>query len=277
MRDRENNLLDRLVEAVRASPKYRNVCADFIANLGAREIAKGRSLKEATKATKNKLHQVGGAYLDHEMDYAGWRHELEGASRSAHQDDFPRVCAEIMSHHVSTRERLRLVDRFYATTLAGLPPIRTVLDIACGFNPLAIPWMPLAADAEYYAYEVYRDMVDFLNAFLTAARVRGCAEALDATQLGSTPRADLAFLLKAIPCLEQIDKSIGGRLLEGIDADHLLVSFPVRSLGGREKAMTVNYEDRFRQLVERKAWGIKRFEFESELAFLVTKEPSASR
>ena len=82
----------------------------------------------------------------------------------------------------------------------------------------------------------------------------------------------MALILKTIPCLEQLDKTAGLRLLETIQAEHILVSFPVHSLGGRSKGMVENYEARFHALVQGKRWAIQRFEFATELAFLVTKE-----
>ena len=81
----------------------------------------------------------------------------------------------------------------------------------------------------------------------------------------------MAFILKAIPCLEQVDKSAGLRLLETINADYLVVSFPAHSLGGKNKGMTANYESRFYKLVTHKPWSIQRFEFPGELVFLVSK------
>ena len=78
-------------------------------------------------------------------------------------------------------------------------------------------------------------------------------------------------MLKALPCLEQVDKSVGLQLLETISADALVVSFPAYSLGGRHKGMVVNYEARFWQLVAGKNWSISRFEFPTELVFLIRK------
>ena len=72
---------------------------------------------------------------------------------------------------------------------------------------------------------------------------------------------------KTIPCLEQVDKTIGRRLLEQIQAEVLLVSFPVHSLGGRSKGMLQFYENHFRQLAADLPWRITRFEFASELVF----------
>ncbi len=84
-------------------------------------------------------------------------------------------------------------------------------------------------------------------------------------------KVHLALLLKAIPCLEQLDKQLPLRLLKEIRAQHLLVSFPVASLGGRGKGMRANYEKHFMQLVEGHPWKVQRFEFLGELAYLVTK------
>ena len=263
--------LDRLVNAVLASRKYENICEDFIRGVGSRELAKRRRLKDAIKATKNKLHQVGGAYLDRKMDYALWLSEIEKAYQSGNGDDYLQACAQIMSHHSSTKERLEILDQFYATILAELAPVHTVLDLACGLNPLSIPWMPLAENATYYAYDIYRDMIGFLNAFMEIASVRGGAQTRDVIQSCPTHRVDVAFILKTIPCLEQVYKHAGFRLLDALNAEYLLVSFPVSTLGGRKKGMAINYEARFREFVAEENWSIERFEFATELAFLVAK------
>jgi 16S rRNA (guanine(1405)-N(7))-methyltransferase len=264
--------LELLVQAVRKSPKYRNVCPDVVRNVGTRELAAQRNLREAVKATKNKLHQVGGAYLD-AADYAGWLEQMRSAARPGNELELRRICREAMKHHSSTRERLAILDQFYARTLAGLPPPQVVLDIACGLNPLAISWMPFPPGVQYYPYDMYADLADFLNAFMAIAGVRGQAEACDVSSCPPTRRADLALILKTLPCMEQLGagKLAGARLLEAVQADHLLVSFPVRSLGGKDKRMLQNYEAHFQELLRGKAWAVQRFEFSSELAFLIRK------
>jgi 16S rRNA (guanine(1405)-N(7))-methyltransferase len=261
--------IDALVTAVCKSTKYRHICEDAVRGIGERELAKGRRLKDAVKATKRKLHQVGGAYLEGGLDYAAWLNDLRAASENS--GDFRRTCAQIMGHHASAQERLDILDEFYATVLADLPPARSVLDLACGLNPLAIPWMGLPDGATYYAYDIYEDMVAFLRAFMALTPVRGQAAACDVLGSCPTPRVDLALMLKSIPCLEQIDKSAGAQLLDTIDAQYLLVSFPVHSLGGRSKGMPANYEAHFRELIAGKGWAIRRFAFATELAFLISK------
>ena len=265
------NDLERLVEAVRSTHKYRTIAPDLVRDLGVRELAKGRGWKGAVKATKRKLHQVAGAYMDMGPRYPEWLREL----RAARLDGFEplrEACAQLMEHHSSTRERLPLLDEFYTPLLAGLPPIHRVLDIGCGLHPLALPWMGLPADVEYIALDIYEDMAAFLNEFFALLPVRGRAEACDVLRSLPEQRVDLAFLLKTLACLEHVDREAGRRLLESVPADVLVVSFPAQSLTGRRgKGMEVNYEAHFQELVTEKDWQIERFEFATELVFRVVK------
>ncbi len=263
--------LDRLLEAVLSSSKYRHVDKDFILFIGASELRKRRNLKEAIKATRNKLHQVGGAYQQTTPQYTRRLDELRQAAESWQGERVRMACRNIMSHHASTRERLPILERFYATILSDIAPVHSVIDIACGLHPLAIPWMPLAANARYYAYDIYQDMMDFLNACLPYLGVQGEGRVCDVIHACPTQGADVAFLLKAIPCLEQLDPLAGRRLLETIRADHLVVSFPAASLGGKKKGMVINYEAHFVDMVGNKPWSVERFVLPTELVFLIRK------
>jgi 16S rRNA (guanine(1405)-N(7))-methyltransferase len=271
MSETEKDQLEQLVSAILESSKYRMVCQDFIRLIGSQELTKRPNLKAAIKSSKNKLHQVGGAYLDHKTNYAVWLDELRKATQSKNREDLLKVCREIMSHHSSTKERLAILDQFYTTILSKITPIHSVLDIACGLNPLAIPWMPLTGKVNYYACDIYQDMMDFLNCFIEIIGLNGRAKICDALQFTPNEKVDVAFILKTIPCLEQVDKTAGIRLLELVNSDYIIVSFPAQSLSGKNKGMLINYEAFFRNMVAEKNWSIERFEFATELAFLVKK------
>ena len=265
--------LDQLVEAVLKSSKYRNVCEDLIKNIGLRELSKRKNLKIAIKSTKNKLHQIGGAYFLKKPNYGFWLEKLRRAKESENEDLFRKTCMEIMSYHYSTRERLNILDEFYAKIFSLIPPVQSIMDVACGFNPLSIPWMPISEKVTYYAYDVYKDMISLLNEFMAINNVRGYAEARDVTQHAPEINADLAFILNTIPCLEQIDKRAGLKIMESINANFLAVSFPAKTLGGRgrEKNMLKHYKARFSELTREKDWAIQRLEFKKELVFLIKK------
>src|SRR5262245_15507029 len=91
--------LDELVQAVLASPKYRAISEELIRVIGARELSARRGMKEAVKATKNKLHQIAGAYLDARPPYDQWLAQLEAAADQVPckagppwPPDFQQVC-----------------------------------------------------------------------------------------------------------------------------------------------------------------------------------------
>jgi 16S rRNA (guanine(1405)-N(7))-methyltransferase len=263
--------IDPIVASVLASPKYRAIARGLVERIARQEASSGRDVKETAKAVKNKLHQVAGAYLQRTPDYAIWLSELRQAAASPDPEDLQAACRRMLRLHASTRERLPILDEFYARLLSDLPPIHSVLDLACGLNPLAIPWMGLPPQAEYNAVDIYGDMMGFLDDALRIFGVQGMARAMDVVESTPDQEVDLAFLLKTIPCLEQVDKSAGRRLLESLRARTLLVSFPAHSLGGRSKGMPGHYASHFEELVAGKPWGIRRFEFRSELVFRIEK------
>jgi 16S rRNA (guanine(1405)-N(7))-methyltransferase len=261
--------LDTLVQEVLASSKYAAVSPELVRAIAARELAAHRRVKEAIKETKNKLHQIGGSYLEPRMSYAAWLEELRGVA--ADPSAFRQSSLAIMRHHASTRERLPLLERFYSEIFGLLPPITSVLDLACGLNPLALPWMPLAAHARYMACDIYADMVDFIGEYLTLTSRPGRSWVCNLVQHVPAEPVDLAFAFKLLPVLEQIEKGAAQRLLDTLQATAIVVSFPAQSLGGRSKGMPVYYERMLRELVEERPWTITKLMYATELAFVITK------
>src|SRR6266480_5117914 len=99
-----NDPLSQLVQDILTSSKYRDINPDLITAIGARELAKRRTLKEAIKATRNKLHQVGGAYFASSQDYAIWLNQLVGAPFMGPQEGgmAPTVGAPFMAPAVQS-------------------------------------------------------------------------------------------------------------------------------------------------------------------------------
>lgn len=269
--------LERVVDAVLAGAAYRPLSRDLVQRVAAAELAKRRNEKETIKATRSKLHQAAKAYLPDAPRYASWLAELRAARATGDAQSLRDACRRVMAFHTSTRERLPILDEFYAATLAPCGPIHSVLDVACGLNPLATPWMPLAPGAEYIACDVITDAIAFVDAFLQDSALQQRAVVCDV--LGGLPEhnVDVALVLKTIPCLEHMDKDAAPRLLDAINARWVLVSFPVHSLGGRSKGMLATYEARFMALASTRPWQVQPFRFAAELAFLVRKDDALSR
>lgn len=192
-------------------------------------------------------------------------------SNISFSQSFRQTCVDIMENHASTRERLPFLEVFYAQTLARVQPVRSVLDVCSGLNPLSLPWMPLAPDAACYACDLYGDMMAFLNGFFALTPYNGRADVCDVVGSPPTQKVHVALLLKALPPLEQTGKAGTLPLLQALQAEHILVSFPTRTLGGRNKQMGAHYETRFRDLIAAEKWELERFSFDNELCFLISK------
>lgn len=263
--------LDELLQQVQQNEKYRYISPELIKDLLTIELAKRPNQREAVKAVRNKLHQVGNAYQEKAPRYNEWHDELENLPPDL---DHPKVrdfIQRVLPAHASTRERVNILPRFFNECLVELGEVESVLDVASGLTPLSIPWMPLKPGFTYTACDIYSDMVEFLNAFFSHFNINGTAVVADVTRSVPQVEADVAFVLKTIPCLEQLEKDAGRKILSGITAPNILVSFPARSLGGRSKGMVQFYEQHFRDLIKDQSWQVTRFEFPGELAFLIRK------
>ncbi len=262
---------EALMAQVRANPKYAAITEGLVLRLSREALASGLTGKAAVKSVRNKLHQVGGAYFKRNINYT---HAAQNLAELPQQMDAPEVrafCRTLMQSHASTAERLPVLEDFYTTCLAPLAPISSILDLACGLNPLSLPWMPVATGVQYHACDIYQDMLGLIGSFFEHFNISGTANPCDLVGQVPQEQAQVALLLKSIPCLEQMDKRIALALLDAIKAEHVLVSFPIHSLGGRQKGMPAFYRNHFYDLVSGQPWVVREFEFATELAFLVTK------
>lgn len=261
----------QLVGEVQANPKYQLITQDLIERLAKDAFRRELKGKAAVKYVRNKLHQIGGAYFREKPDFTEAHRELINLPKNFNDNLVQQFCRQTMHIHASTAERIGILENFFTTCLEPITPVESILDLACGLNPLAIPWMPLLNQCNYIACDIYLDMLELVKNFMKHFEIVG--KAIPCDIIGEIPSipTQITFLLKTIPCLEQVDKTIGLRLFDAIKSKYILVSFPVRSLSGAKKGMPDFYRNHFYDLIADKNWEIREFSFESELAFLVTK------
>jgi 16S rRNA (guanine(1405)-N(7))-methyltransferase len=260
-----------LTAYVLEKPKYRQINTGLIASIAESELLKGRKLKETQKSVLSKLHQVGTAYFAQKQSYAEWTEALALLPGDINSEEVEDFCVDVMRTHFSTSERLPILDDFYQTILNRIQPIPSILDLACGLNPLALPWMPVEADVRYIGCDIFRDMVAFLKTFGKRFNLDTEFYSCNLLDAHFSEQVKVAFLLKTIPCLEQLEKGFPESLLRAIPAEYILISYPISSLSGKAKGMQENYTNQFNQLMTTGDWTYERFAFSSELAFLVKK------
>ncbi|MBP7212842.1 MAG: hypothetical protein KBA03_01280 [Anaerolineaceae bacterium] len=263
--------VNAFIAKVQESSKYAQLDFTLVKQIAIEELRNQKDEKTALKTTRTRLHRLAGAFITTKLDYTKWQ-DIFKVIPADNQEARNKTAKQMMKLHASTQERLPFLESFYQQALASIAPVHSVLDLACGLNPLAIPWMPLAEDAVYYACDVVKPMLGFIENYFEIINQNG--EAFSSNLLTEIPsqKVELAIMLKLLPILDQVNPNASKRLLDSVQANHFLISYPSKSLGGREKGMKQTYAEHFARLVERENFSsIQHFEFPNETVYLISK------
>lgn len=228
---------EQLLEKLLHSKKYQDICPDTIRRIFDECMQKYKKPKDAEKAAREQLHGITGAFLSREeagrccVDMHQW---LIGGR-------LDNNLAHMLERHASTRERLPLerMDAMYAQIfeITGRPA--TVLDLACGLNPIYLGAQGISAEG----IDISGQAIETINAFGIQAKLPVHAVCADLLCENTIPRKrfDVCLLFKILPLLERQRNGAAMATLRQINAAYIVVSFPTRTLGGRNVGMEENY------------------------------------
>lgn len=261
-----------VVDRVLGSSRYRDVDPAMVERLATEELPRARTIDDAVKRVKRRLHQSVGAFRGApaaDRLAAAWSGNLVDPA-------FRAACADAMSGHASTRERVPSLDRFFDgiwEATGGAP--RHLLDLGCGLTPLSLPWMALDPSAAYHAFDVDDRSLTTVGRFLSL--VDQPHEVTRADLVTSVPAkaADVALLLKLVTTLDRQDAEAATRLLRALDVPHAVVSFTTRTLGGHGRGMERSYRARMERLAAAsgRVHSVLEASVPTELVFVLELEP----
>lgn len=259
--------INQIFMEVTASKKYAFLHEPLIMRICAEEYPKYKKEKDIIKAVKNRLHLLYGAFYSGECHQKASR-LLDGAEQ-ANTGAIKNISMEIMSLHASTNTRLPVLAEFYDFIFSKTGNVRSILDIGCGFNPFSIPWMP-SMPTTYHAYDIDRRTSGLLNRYFTWLGLPSLANDLDI--VAQTPRhaADIAFLFQLIPVLESQQKKRGFELIQSLPVKYLAITYPIKSLSGKEKGMKAFYSDSFERSLDASSTILAHSVIGHELVYVVT-------
>jgi 16S rRNA (guanine(1405)-N(7))-methyltransferase len=265
--------LEAIENSLTKSRRYAAVSPDTVRRVARKALLATRGdVTEAVKRTKRGLHEIHGAYLPPGApNYDALARQIRSAADSGDEDSIRAALRAAMAVHASTRERLPYLDTFYQEIFARVPVPATIRDLACGLNPLALPWMRATDSVTYLASDIDERMIDFVSQALSAFGVAHQAEILDLVDAPVTGYADLTLLLKTIPCLERQKTEAGWELIDAINSPTIVATFPTRSLGQRSKGMFQTYSSAFESHLSRSSWRAERLEIPNELVYVIRK------
>ncbi|MFJ2768865.1 hypothetical protein [Streptomyces sp. NPDC087300] len=270
----EDPKLTRVVEAVRSGRRYRSVTDQAVRRLARAALSvEGGDVTRATKRTKRGLHEVFGAFMPMTPKYEALLHAVREAVALDDAEAIRAALKPALGAHSSTRERLPILTELYAGIFDRLDTApATVRDLACGMNPLTVPWMPLPAGTTYVASDIDHRLMGFVGTVLGTLGVGNRVEVRDLLTEPDPEPADVTFLFKAVPCLEAQGKGLGWKLLDQINSPVLVVSFPTKTLGRHSRGMYRTHSAEFARRIAERPWKCDEIEFGDELVYVVTKD-----
>ena len=280
--EREAEALERIVRSVAASRKYAGVVEGVVRRAASRALEAGVSEREALARTRRKLHQLTGAFIDpvlHRRIEAilGSLEQCPRGPAEAWTDALREASLGILALHASTAERIAECEELYRAIYAGFgaAPLR-VLDLGCGLNPFALPWMRLPPGTEYHAVDLDRRIIGFVDRYHRLRAQPGSAVAGDVLGGGLPPgKWDVVLLLKLLPTLEREEPGSPERLIRSLDATLFAVSYPRTSLGGRRKGMDEHYEAELAETASRCGLVTGTRVFRSEMLYLCRRKAAS--
>ncbi len=262
-----NQDIDGLTDKVLQSKKYKSLYKPTVKRI-VEDVASHYPPNRVEKVVKRRLHQIWGAYF-RRPNFGKLLNRIE---EDLHEGtDIKVVLKSLLKLQTSTNERIPILKNFYSRifSIAGRP--QTIIEPACGLNALTYFWM--GTDIEYVGFDVDQEEIEFINSVFRLAGVQNQArvELGDILAGDFKSKSDLVFLLKVMPILEHQQKGCTLEILRKLKCKQVVVSYPTRSISGKDKGMVDFYRKQFTNLVRGEPWKIEKLVFDTELVFVIRK------
>lgn len=264
------------VRRILTSSKYRDISEETVRDvveqiLSGLEAGQRVSKRQAYRKIRERLHRIWAAYLGL-PEFARSASSLKRAFESGVGSRVEGTCADIISYHHSSHERLPILREMYGALFERTGQPGGIHDLACAFNPLTFRWMDLPRSIDYHAYDINRRTVELINHYFHLEGLKPLAEHRDILCRPPTAPVDVGLLLKMYHCLERRRRGAGWEVVERVPVRWLAVSFPTRSLASRAVNLTDIYECQIRPECQERGWSCERLDFEGEAVLLIGKD-----
>ncbi|MBD3313716.1 hypothetical protein GF345_04705, partial [Candidatus Woesearchaeota archaeon] len=214
-------------------------------------IARSKEVEAVIKHVRAELRHVYGLFIAENLEDLK---EIISSGASEIRD--------ILMRHVSSKERISFCEEFYRRIfdITGKPD--SIIDIACGLNPLSFEFMDLPKKTRYYALELNQNDADAINEFFSRWGIDGKAFKHDITKKPIRYKADIAFAFKIF---DIIDNKITERILKELDVKWIAASFSTKTVG--KKDMMFRRRAGFQKMLRRLEMEYQTIEFPNEIVY----------
>ena len=141
-------------------------------------------------------------------------------------------------------------------------------------NPISVIFYPNKNGLKYYAYDINRQDIEFLNNFFKIKNIDGKAELINLQNIKEVeriPDCDICFMLKLVDVLEEKGHKHSEMLIQELikKCKHVVVSFATSSISGKR----MKYAERgwIERMLERIELKFNKIKFKNEVVYVVSK------
>jgi 16S rRNA (guanine(1405)-N(7))-methyltransferase len=261
----------QITDKISNSKKYKSINEQTISRI-VNDVAKKYNRKQVENISKKLLHQIWGAYYTTRPNFNKLEKKIFESINEGKL--LKETVLPILSIHSSTKERVPILDFFYKDIFAITGTPNSIVDYACGLNPVTLPWMQLPSGSEYKAIDIDKEEISFFakisKLYQNITFVPEVGDLFE-IQNGKIENFHTAFLFKILPVLEQQQKGITISIIKKINAKFIVVTYPTTSLSKNDKGMTKFYSNQFETLANENNWEYKKISLLSEIIFIIKK------
>ena len=259
-----------IIEKIHRMPKYKglDIPNSTIESIIIDNAMKYRSLKELETIVREKLHNIVALYLG-DLNYDSSIEELRQLDLN-NKKELCDFCINKLKAHASTKERGNNLNEFYRIIFELTGPVNSIADLACGIHPLGIPFMELDSTTSYYAYDIIKPRVLFLDEFIQLLGLSGGAFQQDI--LVSPPKAftDVTFFFKELHRFEKRKKGCMEEFLDKINSPRIVVTIPTSDINNVHN-LSSKYSEIVYTIAENKHWHINENQYLNEKIICIEK------
>lgn len=260
--------MNKISEKILKTKKYKDIYPKTVDRIVEFSIAKYGE-KRAEDEAKRTLHQIWGAFYTSRPDFNKLIFKLNKL-KLKDPEVSDNILKELLWIHSSTAERANFIEDFYKKIIEITDYPKSVIDLACGFNPFAIKKMNLLYRYEYTAYDIDVAEINFLKKAFDILKIGDIVNfKVGDVLIDKFDYADIIFLLKTLPVLEMQQKGATELVLDKLKCKFLVVSFPLKSLSGKDVGMGDFYSKNFENILGDRNLHYEKLEFENELVYVV--------
>lgn len=243
-------MLESITKAVKSKKEFSSIPDEYVLHIVTEvitkketeelenhpKIEKSQTFKKVLKEVRKVLHETHGLYQLKPKKRNDYLKELEQVTKTEKKITpiITELHDKILSTHQSTKERLLSYEFIYGTITKKIP-FDSVLDLSSGINPVS--WIYFhKKNITYYATELAKDDVDFLNEYFRIMKkygIKGTALQQDLLTIKELPKTDVCFIFKVLDNLETLEYDATKELLKKIPAKTIIASFPKTSISGK--------------------------------------------